>query len=240
MTMRTLRLALAAAPLGLAAALLVPAAGHGAVCTTQLTKGYVAGNGRVISLGVERNVAPAQRFVQRCSIARQVVRQAARNYFYRPVLRNFPAFGFATQGTPAKGNPELRSYVATFRGADTNTFAQIRFQIPFIAAGGFRPASTPDAEFMISSISDSGVGGIASVPKDWYSITQLRISNANPAYGSANLTPRPAFVNRLQSTPVLVKRLGSTWQVIDVDEINCGVAPRPVLESLFGGCVPGP
>src|SRR5262245_24319262 len=127
MTMRPLRFALAAAPLGLAAALLVPAAGHGAVCTTHLTKGYVAGGAPVVSISIERNVALVLRFVRRCSISRAIVRQAARNYFYQPVLRNYPAFGFATRGTPAKGDPLLRSYVATFRGADTSTFAQIRF-----------------------------------------------------------------------------------------------------------------
>jgi hypothetical protein len=109
------------------------------------------------------------------------------------------------------------------------------------AAVGSRPATTPEAEFIVQAVTTSRVGGINRIPKRWYQVTRMRISTVNTNYGAAYLAATPAGRNKLQPTDVLVARLTSgKWAVLDLDVIPCNIAPRAVLRDLFRGCIPSP
>jgi hypothetical protein len=113
-----------------------------------------------------------------------------------------------------------------------------------VAAGSAfasRPATAPEAEFIIQGVTTSKVGGINRIPKSWYQLRRIRISTVNSNYGAAFLAATPAGRNRLQPTDVLVARLTSgKWAVLDLDVIPCNIAPRAVLRDLFRGCIPAP
>jgi hypothetical protein len=109
------------------------------------------------------------------------------------------------------------------------------------AALASRPATTPEAEFIIQGITTSKVGGINRIPKRWYQVTRIRVSTVDSNYAAAFLAATPAGRNRLQPTDVLVGQLTSgKWAVLDLDVIPCNIAPRAVLRDLFRGCIPAP
>jgi hypothetical protein len=106
------------------------------------------------------------------------------------------------------------------------------------AALGSRPATAPEAEFIIEAIETSRVGGLDQIPLSWYEVTRIRVSTANPLYASAFIANTPRSRARLQPTDVLLEQVRGTWRVLDLDQIPCNIAPRRVLNDLFGGCVP--
>jgi hypothetical protein len=104
-----------------------------------------------------------------------------------------------------------------------------------------RPATTPEAEFIIQAVTTSKLGGFNRIPKRWYQVTRIRISTVNPAYAAAFLTPTAAGRNKMPPTNVLLARLTSgKWALLDVDLLPCTIAPRAVLRDLRQGCIPGP
>lgn len=106
------------------------------------------------------------------------------------------------------------------------------------AALGSRPATTPEAEFIIEAVETSRVGGLDRIPLSWYEVTRIRVSTVNQSYASAFIAATRAARARLQPTDVLLEQVRGTWRVLDLDQIPCNVAPRRVLTDLFGGCVP--
>jgi hypothetical protein len=234
MTTRTVRGALAA---GLAAGLLglaLPAGGQGATCTVQLDPRIIGGGGLVQTTSVARNVDRRQAFAATCTTARQVVHAAVGLYFVNPIRTRFAVLGFATVARRVSTGPTIVRYVATFRGADTATFVRLRFSVRYEAAGGARAASTPEAELMTRAV----VTGLSRIPADRYDVTRLRISNNDESYGAGFIQPLPQYASTIQATDVLLRERQGTWRVLDVGEIGCDLAPRPVLDSLFRGCVP--
>ncbi len=100
-----------------------------------------------------------------------------------------------------------------------------------------KPATTPQAEFIIQGVETSPL--TKKIPKADYQVRRMRVSTVNPRYASAQIQATPGARNKVQSVAVLLKQQPSgAWKVLDLDAISCNLAPRRVLNDLFGGCIP--
>jgi hypothetical protein len=100
-----------------------------------------------------------------------------------------------------------------------------------------RPASPAQAEFIIQAVETSPL--TKRIPVSDYSVRRIRVSTVNPRYASAMIQANPRARNRVQSVVMLLRQAPSgRWRLLDLDAISCGLAPRKVLNDLFGGCIP--
>jgi hypothetical protein len=100
-----------------------------------------------------------------------------------------------------------------------------------------RPASPAQAEFIIQAVETSPL--TKKIPVSDYSVRRIRVSSVNPRYASAMIQANPKARNRVQSVVTLLRQgPGGKWRLLDLDAISCGLAPRRVLNDLFGGCIP--
>lgn len=100
-----------------------------------------------------------------------------------------------------------------------------------------KPASAPQAEFIIQAVETSPL--TKRIPPADYQVRRIRVSTVNPRYASAFLQPSPRARNRVQSVVMLLRQSpNGSWRLLDLDAISCNLAPRRVLNDLFGGCIP--
>ena len=104
-------------------------------------------------------------------------------------------------------------------------------------ASASKPATTPQAEFIIQGVVNSPL--TRKIPRGDYQVRRMRVSTVNPRYAAALIQATPGARNKVQSVAVLLKQQPSgAWKLIDLDAISCNEAPRRVLNDLFGGCIP--
>jgi hypothetical protein len=106
-------------------------------------------------------------------------------------------------------------------------------------AFGSRPATTAEAEFIIQAVTGSPF--LKKVPPSGYQVRRIRISTVNPRYAAGALVATPGARDKVQSVVLLLRRASARsgiWRLIDLDAISCNLAPRRVLNELFGGCIP--
>ena len=100
-----------------------------------------------------------------------------------------------------------------------------------------KPASTPQAEFIIQGVESSPL--TRRIPVADYEVRRMRVSTVNPRYASAYLQATPRARNTIQSVTALLRQSpNGSWRLLDLDAISCNQAPRKVLNDLFGGCIP--
>jgi hypothetical protein len=120
------------------------------------------------------------------------------------------------------------------------TLAGVGLLVAALVAGpasASRPATTPQAEFIIQGVETSPL--TKRIPKSDYEVRRMRVSTVNPRYASAYLQATPGARNKVQSVALLLKQQSSgAWKLLDLDAISCNLAPRKVLNDLFGGCIP--
>jgi hypothetical protein len=100
-----------------------------------------------------------------------------------------------------------------------------------------RPASPAQAEFIIQAVETSPF--TKRIPLADYQVRRIRVSTVNPRFASAYIQPTPRARNKVQSVTLLLRQNPSgSWRLLDLDAISCNLAPRRVLNDLFGGCIP--
>lgn len=84
----------------------------------------------------------------------------------------------------------------------------------------------------------SPVGGLRELPHNRYKVTAIKVSTVSKSWATANITPRKAYRDTLQSGyAFLVRPAGtSSWVVVDFGSaaVGCGFAPDAVVDDLRG------
>ena len=75
----------------------------------------------------------------------------------------------------------------------------------------------------------------AGVDPGRYTVQDVRLSAADPAWAGASLAPVGAD---LEPADVVLRSVAGRWEVVDLGsaEVGCGIAPEPVLSDLGLTC----
>jgi hypothetical protein len=114
----------------------------------------------------------------------------------------------------------------------------VALTMPAAPAVASKRPTRSQARAITHAVEASRVGGVNKLPRNRYTVANIKVSTVSRSWAYAEIKPRKAFEDTLQGGHAFLVRLSGTpaWVVVDVGtaQVGCGILPTEVITDLLG------